>query len=184
MWWRWSKHAAAHIHQPTTLVNNCGQPTVLHTQLSQYNRKMEELLKRLREAQRRRTLYTRFSESPVQAINEIIATNSRELRNAKGGGKQCEAISKVRWLDGCTESMHNVCAGGAFSWQVGGGRCADLLVKALECWRVAATPEVVYVLPVFVDAILDDIASRTYTSVKSSCMVAPTAGPSSSTTSD
>lgn len=72
-----------------------GALNVHAAQLSLLNRKMEELLKRLREAQRRRALYTRFSESPVQAINEIIATNSKELRNARGGGKQCEALSKA-----------------------------------------------------------------------------------------
>lgn len=103
------------------------------------NRKMEEMLKRLHEAQRRRTLYTRFSESPVQAINGIIATNSKELRNARGGGKQCEALSKV-----CRGGVLMACTcatGGAFSGQVGGGRCASLHVEATQC-RGVATPKV------------------------------------------
>ncbi len=85
-------------------------PTCSSLQVAHINKKMGEALVKLREAQRRHTIYTRFSESPVQAINEIIASNSKELRLYGGVVSQVTAVSKVcGGVGGCRQQRQHRC---------------------------------------------------------------------------
>ena len=70
-------------------------------ELETYNARITGAIEKINEHRRRRAFFLGFSQSPVDFINSLVASQARDLRTASAEGRaECEALRKTEVFQG------------------------------------------------------------------------------------